>query len=767
MAKNLKQRGWTPVILDFDPEKKGSSKKFNFPCFQLPLLDESALQQSLQEITSKYGAIQGCLHLQKRELQDADAEQLLFQSFLLAKHLKKHFFEKKSIGRSFFVVISQMDGSLGMGKKQTAPSMRGQAGLVKSLQKEWPRVLCRLVDLDPNFGEKDVSEKILQEIMDPDLSLAETAYLGQERRTLEIDSVNWSNKPSQELDKNKVFLVSGGAKGVTAECIIRLAQIHPARFILTGRSKIIEEPEWAKGLENGDLQKAAIESIRQSGEKPTPPKVRDLMASIESNRSLGTNLQRLRSLGAEVEYLAVDVTDEKGLRKALAPLQKKWGPVEGIIHGAGVLADKRIENKTYQDIQRVYQTKVAGLKTLLKVIDEKKLSHLVLFSSAAGFFGNAGQSDYAAANEVLNQYALQFSQTHPECQVVSFNWGPWEGGMVDEDLKKMFEDRGVYVIPLETGTNLFTECILNPPEEPLLVVGSTMGLPESDMPRNEDSIEISRVLKSEKLPVLQDHRIGENAVLPASFAQSWMESTCQKIYPGLMLTQCTDFKVLKGIVFNSELQDSYNLYLKKISSESDDAIKLEAKISSTHGSKSRFHYSCQLELEPQDQGGIDENPEYGDCDIKTENPVDGKAFYENGTLFHGPAFQGVKQLLRQDESGLLLSCNLPRLEASELGSFSRNTFSPMFLDLGYQAMLIWARKNYDCASLPLAMKHSKHFLEPFPEQEFFISLDVTDHNSNRVTGNIVFHDKDSTVFSKMEGAEVTLSKKLNSIFASA
>ena len=249
-------------------------------------------------------------------------------------------------------------------------------------------------------------------------------------------------------NQKKVFLVSGGAKGVTAECITRLAQSHPARFIVTGRSQIIAEPEWARGLENDALQKAAIESIRQTSEKPTPAKVRKLMDSIESNRSVQNNLQRLRDSGAEVEYIAADVTDEQVLLEALNLIQKKWGPVEGIIHGAGVLADKRIENKTLEDIKRVYQTKVKGLQTLLKVIDESKLTHLILFSSAAGFFGNAGQSDYAAANEVLNQYAIQFSQNHPECQVVSFNWGPWEGGMVDEDLKKMFEERGVYVIPV-------------------------------------------------------------------------------------------------------------------------------------------------------------------------------------------------------------------------------------------------------------------------------------------------------------------------------
>lgn len=67
----------------------------------------------------------------------------------------------------------------------------------------------------------------------------------------------------------------------------------------------------------------------------------------------------------------------------------------------------------------------------------------------------------------------------------------------------MFEERGVYVIPVETGTSLFTECVLNPPDEPLLIVGSTMGVPEGEMPISNESKEISRVLKSEKYPSLK------------------------------------------------------------------------------------------------------------------------------------------------------------------------------------------------------------------------------------------------------------------------
>ena len=93
---------------------------------------------------------------------------------MLAKHLKKHLVDTEDTARAFFVAVTQMDGFLGMGKEKPVPSTRGLAGLIKSLQKEWPQVLCRLVDFDPKNDVDDVSGKILQEILDPDLSLSET-----------------------------------------------------------------------------------------------------------------------------------------------------------------------------------------------------------------------------------------------------------------------------------------------------------------------------------------------------------------------------------------------------------------------------------------------------------------------------------------------------------------------------------------------------------------------------------------------------------------
>ena len=180
------------MVLELDPENKGISIQTEFPCYSIQFQDESNLKKTLEEITSKHGQIRGCIHLQNHDSTETDSEEQLFHSFMLAKHLKKHLVDTEDTARAFFVAVTQMDGFLGMGKEKPVPSTRGLAGLIKSLQKEWPQVLCRLVDFDPKNVVDDVSGKILQEILDPDLNLSETAYLGQERRTLETIPVAWN-----------------------------------------------------------------------------------------------------------------------------------------------------------------------------------------------------------------------------------------------------------------------------------------------------------------------------------------------------------------------------------------------------------------------------------------------------------------------------------------------------------------------------------------------------------------------------------------------
>ena len=145
----------------------------------------------------------------------------------------------------------------------------------------------------------------------------------------------------------------------------------------------------------------------------------------------------------EVVYIQGDVTDLASFKSTLNQATTQLGNVTGIIHGAGRLADKYIQDKTESDFENVLSVKLDGLLSLLGAVDINHLDHLVLFSSVAGFYGNVGQTDYAIANEILSKAAHLFKTNHPKTHVSAINWGAWDSGMVSGELKAQFEAAGI------------------------------------------------------------------------------------------------------------------------------------------------------------------------------------------------------------------------------------------------------------------------------------------------------------------------------------
>lgn len=363
---------------------------------------------------------------------------------------------------------------------------------------------------------------------------------------------------------SSVFLVSGGAKGITAECTIELAKKQPCKFILLGRSELLEtEPEYAQNcFEEPALKKRIMENLLAQGEKPTPMSVQKIYNKIHSSREIKKTLAAIQQTGATAEYLSVDVTDTQGLKANLAAVVNRMGPITGIIHGAGNLADKLIEKKTEQDFEKVYTAKVHGLENLLDCVPAEQLQHLVLFSSVTGFYGNIGQSDYAIANEILNKSAHVMKQYYPNCHVVAINWGGWDSGMVTPELKKAFAERGIDIIPVEVGTKMLVK-ELNPKHHDTtqLVIGSPLVPPPAPLDSELKTHYIRRRITVAANPFLMDHVIAGYPVVPATCAMSWMINGCEEAYPGYRYFSCKDFKVLKGITFNESVASEHILQL--------------------------------------------------------------------------------------------------------------------------------------------------------------------------------------------------------------
>ncbi len=778
LAEALIEKGWKVVVLSFPPSTvpEGPAAAWGIPRVELRDLDEMHLKEKLQEITDKDGPIGGLIHLNPcagPEGEDGivfseNAKDLLLHVFLMAKHLQPSLTKTTPPGRRFFLTVVGLDGSLGVGGGNFSAVDGGFFGLVKTLNLEWESVFCRAVDLSPGLDDAQSISSILQELHDPDVRVVETGYGAQGRVTLVAEPSEATSpvEPEDVPDSSSVFVVSGGAKGVTASCVARLAAEYKCKFVLLGRSPLTgDEPEWARGCyDASELKKRGMEAVKAQGEKPTPRKVEEVLKPVLANREIASTLAAIRDAGGEAEYVQADVTDVEALKK-IGPVVDRLGDLAGLIHGAGVLADRLIEKKTVTDFQSVYSTKVKGLEALLGSVDNSRIKYLILFSSAAGFFGNPGQSDYSMANEILNKVAYQFKSRHPDCRVRSFNWGPWDGGMVSDSLKKLFEERNVQVIPIEGGTKVFVEGFCkNGEDRPQVLVGSSMRAEGGDLAQELRTFRVSRNLRPADNPFLQDHVIGGRPVLPAACVMSWMADGCEQFYPGYRFVRCEDYRTLKGIAFDENAAEDYCMEIEEVRKGDSGEIEFAVQVSSRPPrGKEHHHYSGRILL----VSGMPEATVCAGFEEDESQVIEGATLYQDGTLFHGPTFRVVERVISLSDQGLKMQCRLPVIGEDKQGQFPVRGFNPYAADALFQAMLVWVRRHRDAGSLPSKVATLEHGCSIPVDRAFYVSLEVRDNGRTSLIADVTAHDEAGTVYCRMLGAEVTVSKKLNDQFLRA
>ncbi|PHM72636.1 type I polyketide synthase [Xenorhabdus sp. KJ12.1] len=454
IAESLKTQGQRVVIMSLRRD-------------QASMNDESLLDAALTDIEQQHGPIDGVIYLQAvkqqvKGLTDVFSEQdyrSVETTFLLAKRLQGSLTgDGKRSG--YFMVIMRGDGELLTSGREYLPVVSaGITGLTKSLNIEWVNVFCRTVDIDTRIKDSDVAKIVMEELQDSRTEIGEIGRgMNNERMTLSLKEEKvLSVTPEMQVSTRDVLVVTGGARGITAHCITELAKQSQAAFILLGRTDITAPlPAWSAGKTTlSERKAAAIDYLQEQGIQPTPVKVNNMLSRLIHIDEINATLQAIRQAGARVIYLHCDITVPEQVKTALEKAQQQFGQITGLIHGAGNLADKRIEKKTLADLHSVFHAKVRGLENVCRAIDCTSLRHIILFSSVAGFFGNAGQTDYSLANEILNKFAyLSFWNKNKQI-IRSVNWGPWDGGMVSDVLKRAYKAQNMVIIPLEEGIQRF------------------------------------------------------------------------------------------------------------------------------------------------------------------------------------------------------------------------------------------------------------------------------------------------------------------------
>ena len=634
------------------------------------------------------------------------------------------------------------------------PTGGSNTGLLKTLITEWPGVHAKAIDFDTTVSPPDMAQHLVNELLLPGGRI-EVGY-PQGNRTifktvpapLQITETSAQLTPSADW----VVLVTGGARGITAEITDELI-VPGMTLIVVGRSPepAPESPATA-GIDIREVRQVLLEQAKAQGLLATPMQIERQLKKLFCDRAIRRNLSRFRQAGAKVEYLPVDVrnSDEFGL--LIDGIYRRHNRLDAVIHGSGIIEDKLIIDKTLASFDRVFDTKVDSTFILSRYLRPDSLKALVLFSSIAGRYGNRGQSDYAAANEVMNRLAWQLDKSWSNTRVVSINWGPWDTiGMASEGVKRQLRERGIIPIPLASGRQFFidelrysrkgeTEVIagegpweadearqgqlrstgvgeageakkrveeissesvafisqndtsVNPTQKFVFVSSQPQLQPNSTV-----TLEHTFSLSSD--PYLSDYCIDGKPVLPSAVILEWIAQFVQSAWPEWMVAEVRDLKVLQPSAL--EITVAKQLVFSARASSHADAESLQVAVEVLDSDLKIPLYRAYIILKSK----LDEPVAMPWLSLSSGISLDKAIAYRN-YLFQGSRFQHLKSIDRINEQGIdalvIPSEPFTWMSSQHYSEHSTSSwlFDPALIDIASQLVMVWSQTQKGTAAFP-------------------------------------------------------------------
>jgi acyl transferase domain-containing protein/NAD(P)-dependent dehydrogenase (short-subunit alcohol dehydrogenase family) len=709
--------------------------------------------------------------------------------------------EKAKSGFAFVAGLMRLDGKFGLDAEVDSEELSGwpsasMSGLTKTLAWEWPQVASRVFDVDRRWAEwqpKAAAETLAAELFrdgpaerglgDPEAGAIVTPILEPIPRegAADIARLRDTMKPGD------LVVVTGGARGVTAEVAAAVAEAVRPTLLVLGRSAepAPESPEFA-GLASEAELIARIAKSGGAGRKPSEfvAEARRILA----DREVRGNLERFRSLASQVIYRAVDLRDTAAVADAVASAVRVHGPVRGIVHGAGVLADKRVEDLSPEACMPVLETKIRGLLNLVESVDPQALRFVVAFSSITARVGRTGQAAYAAANEMLNKLTIHLARQYPECRWLSLGWGPWDGGMVTPALKKVFASEGVGLIPLESGSWTLLELLGSERKRPdavewLVLEGDgrptipCVSIPKDraaaaqvsgvtaapDARGEEIRVVWDRPAVDDEWPALRHHVIDGAPVVPTALLTEWMIEGAMHVIPGMELAEVRDMSVLKGIVLRADGPKSLRVVVRKIDYRPGGLVIASMAVQGAYGAGARVLDQARAEVVLGPIPDIQEP----DANVRTDSEPRQTADPYRDLLFHGPMFQGLAGPIRFDDKsfvGRLANGSRPT-EWLRSPLRSQWVVDPLVLDVVMQGICCWPKLTGLSFSLPMGFRRMVwRSVPPEAFQGGRVELRLHRQNDHEILADAVIFDGNGQTIGRVERIRGVMDERLEAAF---
>ncbi len=270
-------------------------------------------------------------------------------------------------------------------------------GLGKVVAQENLKLKLKCIDFDQATALDSIINEVLSECKEQKVAYRKGKRYIPEFSTIELNT----SQDELNLKNEGVYVITGGAGGLGLEIARYISERGNVNIALINRSKLPDAEQWDDILEKNGNEK--------------------LCSKLRSIRNI-------QAAGSKVVCCNADISNEEETKGALNSLRKRFGHINGIIHGAGVAGDGFLVIKDSDTFSRVMAPKINGTQILDRLTIDDKLDFFVLFSSMASVTGGVGQGDYTAANTYLNSFAHYRNKAGK--RTISINWPGWkETGM--------------------------------------------------------------------------------------------------------------------------------------------------------------------------------------------------------------------------------------------------------------------------------------------------------------------------------------------------
>ncbi len=652
-------------------------------------------------------------------------------------------YEQIAAPGTFLISATRLGGLHGYDEAGAVAPLGGAVvGFTKTYKRERTGATAKAVDFETGCEPAEVAELLVEETL-RDPGAVEIGYQAGLRWTIGLqEQPAIDGHPGLTLDESTVFVITGAAGSIVSAITADLAAASGGTFYLLD---LVPEP----GPDNPDLKRFVDDKenlkrdlftrIRARGERATPALVEKELAGLERAHAAWAAIDAVRAAGGTVQYFSVNLTDAEAVTRVINQVRQRSGRIDVLLHAAGLDRSRALPDKDPREFDLVFDVKSDGFFNLLHAIGDMPLRATVAFSSIAGRFGNPGQTDYSAANDLLCKITSSFRTTRPATRGIVIDWTAWGGiGMATRgSIPKVMEMAGIDMLPPEAGVPLIRRELTAGTTRGEIVVGQRLGvlLTEWDDTGGVDPRAVSvdqgslaqgpvtgkitsaglfRPLKIETTldpkvqPFLYDHQINGTPVLPGVMGLEAFAEAASSLLPGWHIAAVENVDFLAPFKFYRN--EPRTLTIEALVHPTGHMILADFRLIGLRARPNeavpqpKTHFTAHIRLTPQAPMAMTMPP----LNSLSEPTVEAATIYR--LYFHGPAYQVIERAWWDGKRIVaLMAGNLP---GNHHPADLPTTVEPRLIELCFQAAGIWEMGVQGRMGLPQHIDHVSLFHKP-------------------------------------------------------